>query len=66
MMLAGMRLIETTAGDRSERVLKNEEERPALLRERFGVVVEGPFRPARQRLEYSCEARLLHGIEQLR
>ena len=40
--LAGMRLIETTAGDRTERVLKTEEERRAVLRERFGVVVEAP------------------------
>ncbi len=42
--LAGMRLIETTAGDRTERVLKTEDERRAVLRERFGVVVDGPFR----------------------
>ena len=46
--LAGMRLIETTAGDRTERVLKTEEERRAVLRERFGVLWSRPLPPARQ------------------
>jgi N-hydroxyarylamine O-acetyltransferase len=37
--LSGMRLITTRGGERHERVLESEEEREALLRELFGVVV---------------------------
>jgi N-hydroxyarylamine O-acetyltransferase len=37
--LSGMRLIITRNGERQERVLDSEEERTAVLRERFGVVV---------------------------
>ena len=37
--LSGMRLITTRGGERNERVLDSEEERTALLRELFGVVV---------------------------
>jgi N-hydroxyarylamine O-acetyltransferase len=36
--LSGMKLI-TTRGDRHERILDSEEERTALLRELFGVVL---------------------------
>jgi len=34
-----MRLITTRGGERYERILESEEERTALLRELFGVVV---------------------------
>jgi hypothetical protein len=34
-----MRLITTQGGERHERVLESEEERAALLRELFGIVV---------------------------
>jgi N-hydroxyarylamine O-acetyltransferase len=37
--LSGMRLITTRGGERHERTLESEEERTALLRELFGVVV---------------------------
>ena len=37
--LSGMKLITTRGGERHERVLESEEERAALLRDRFGVVV---------------------------
>lgn len=37
--LSGMRLITTRGGERQERVLESDEERTALLREMFGVVV---------------------------
>ena len=37
--LSGMRLITTCGGERHERALESEEERAALLRELFGVVV---------------------------
>lgn len=37
--LSGMKLITTKGGERQERVLASEEERAALLREMFGVVV---------------------------
>jgi N-hydroxyarylamine O-acetyltransferase len=37
--LSGMRLITTHGGERQERILASEEERAALLRERFGVTV---------------------------
>lgn len=37
--LSGMKLITTRGGERQERILGSEEERAALLRERFGVVV---------------------------
>ena len=37
--LSGMKLITTRGGERHERVLESEEERAALLRELFGVVV---------------------------
>ena len=37
--LSGMKLITSRGGERHERVLESEEERVALLRERFGVLV---------------------------
>jgi N-hydroxyarylamine O-acetyltransferase len=37
--LSGMKLITTRGGERYERILDSEEERMALLRELFGVVV---------------------------
>ena len=37
--LSGMKLITTRGGERHERTLESEEERAALLRELFGVVV---------------------------
>ena len=37
--LSGMKLITTRGGERQERILGSEEERMALLRDLFGVVV---------------------------
>ena len=41
--LSGMRVIETRDGERTEWVLDDDAARLAFLRDRFGVVVAGPF-----------------------
>jgi N-hydroxyarylamine O-acetyltransferase len=47
LSLAGMRLITTTEHDRSERELESEAERIAVLRDLFGIDLEGrPFVPS--------------------
>ncbi len=43
--MSGLTAIETIDGERSEWPLADEAEQVAFLRDRFGVVVDGPFRP---------------------